>query len=635
MRSKWLRCCPFSEKNKHKISIGIESICFWQEVLFCEDEVEKSCFHERIESGMSIIRVVKKFNYLLSKRQKIRVIEMTFLMIIGGFLETLSISIILSFMDMVMDAETTMEKYYVRIICDIFSIHDSRTFLLLVAVVLALLYIIKNVYLILEYNIQYRFVYGNMFLLQKRLLSNLIHRPYEYFLKVNSGELLRVMNNDTPQTYALLQGLLSMVTELIVSSMLIIAIFMITPITTFCIAVVLLLLLLVINFYLKPILQKASKEYQCAVTGMNKCLLQSIQGIKELKVMSKEDFFQDQFDKYGEKHVNAIRRYQILGILPRFFIEAISMAAMFVVIAVMIYIGTAFNQLVPIISAIAMAAIRLLPSINRISGGMSTIAYYEPMLDKLKESIDEISVNQDLYDSTEEKSASKRKVVNFSESIELSGICFHYPDREENIFSNAGFTIRYGESVGIVGSSGAGKSTAVDIILGLLKPQKGQILIDGTDICEDMKGWLDQIGYIPQTIFLLDDTIRSNVAFGTKKGDISEEQIWKALEGASLADFVRGLPRGLDTEIGERGVRLSGGQRQRIGIARALYREPGILIFDEATSALDNQTETEIVESIQRLHGHKTMIIIAHRLTTIEACDHIYRVEKEKIIIER
>ena len=192
-----------------------------------------------------------------------------------------------------------------------------------------------------------------------------------------------------------------------------------------------------------------------------------------------------------------------------------------------------------------------------------------------------------------------------------------------------------GESIGIVGNSGAGKTTLVDIILGLLKPQSGQVFVDGLDIEHDMKGWHNCVGYIPQMIFMLDDSIRNNVCFGIDEKDIDEERLWMTLRDASLYEFVNNLPEGVNTQIGERGVRLSGGQRQRIGIARALYRNPSVLVFDEATSALDNDTEMAIMDSIHSLHGNKTMIIIAHRLSTIEACDHIYRVDNEKVIKER
>ena len=338
----------------------------------------------------------------------------------------------------------------------------------------------------------------------------------------------------------------------------------------------------------------------------------------------------------------------------------------------MIYKGADLNTVVPMLSAVAMAAVRLLPSVNRISGALASISYTEPMLDKLIENLKAISGSEeislaagDLKAKTEarteeaEGSAISDGNANrpadtgaggtaetgadsvgtafprLSRAITVEDVVYHYPKSDKNVLEHANLTITPGESVGIVGQSGAGKTTLVDIILGLLRPASGRVAIDGVDIRTDNQAWLAQIGYIPQMIFMLDGTIRDNVAFGEDAEDIDDADVWAALREASMEDFVKSLPDGLDTQLGERGVRISGGQRQRIGIARALYTNPSVLIFDEATSALDNETEAAIMDSINHLHGTKTMIIIAHRLTTIEGCDHVYRVEGGKIRQER
>ena len=247
--------------------------------------------------------------------------------------------------------------------------------------------------------------------------------------------------------------------------------------------------------------------------------------------------------------------------------------------------------------------------------------------------------NECAGDVQKEQSKSERvggtHTITSNQSVELSDITYSYPNAEHPVLEHANMVIPVGKSVGIVGSSGSGKTTAIDILLGLLSPQEGHVLVDGVDIQQDYSGWLSHLGYIPQMIFMLDDTIRANVAFGIPKENVAEEQVWRALEEAQLKDFVESLPEGLDTTIGERGVRLSGGQRQRIGIARVLYTDPELLIFDEATSALDNETEAAIMESINALHGKKTLVIIAHRLTTIEECDMVYRVENGDIVRER
>lgn len=583
---------------------------------------------------MSIIRVIKKFRQILSRHQKIRILELAVLMVIGGFLEMLSVSLMLPFMTTVMEPDSVMGNRYVRMVCELLDLQITSTFLVAFSAALALIYVAKNAYLLFEMSVQNRFVYGNMFATQSRLLETFIHRPYEFFLGISSGEILRIINRDTADTFNLLTTLLQLFTELVVSSMVIAAILIMSPQITLLIAGLMLGLLLVINTILKPILRKAGLENQEAGAGTGKWLLQSIQGVKELKVMQKEQFFLDNYNAYGLRSVQTQRTSAVLNNTPRFLIEGVSMAATFLAIAIMLYRGAAFEKIVPALSTVAVAAIRLLPSVNRISGALTQISYCEPMLDK---TIETLQGMDEWHASPAETGASgrERKITALKRELSLADITYHYPDSDVNVLEKAGLTIKRGESVGVVGASGAGKTTAVDVILGLLCPQEGQVLVDGVDIREDYPGWLDLIGYIPQTIFMLDDSIRANVAFGVAAEDTDDEKVWTALREASLEEFVRSLPNGLDTQIGERGMRLSGGQRQRLGIARALYEDPDVLIFDEATSALDNETEAEIMESINHLHGQRTMIIIAHRLTTIEACDHVYRVEGGKITKER
>ena len=587
---------------------------------------------------MSIIRVIKKFQKILSTHQKLRIAELAVLMVIGGVLELCSVSLVLPFMSAVLNPEEVMGKWYVQSVCNMFGIESASTFLIFLSIVLAVIYILKNIYLLFEYDLQYRFTYGNMLVMQRRLLHNFIHRPYEYFLKVNSGEMIRIVNTDTADSFYMLTVLLEIFTETIVAIMLLIGIFVITPTITMGMAAVLLIMLFVIMRTIKPILYKVGLENQASAAGMNKWLLQAIQGIKELKIMNKEKFFQENFETYGSTYVNSLQKNQILLIVPKFFIEAISMSTMFIIVALLIYNGSSLETIVPMLTAVAMAAMRLLPSINRISDSMGAINYREPKLDKLMEYLAEIEDRNELHPADDKERSHEvrsREEKPFEENIKLEQVSYHYPDSDVNILEAADLKIKKGQSVGIVGPSGAGKTTMIDILLGLLKPGGGRVMVDGIDIEKDITNWHEQIGYIPQTIFMLDDTICANVAFGIEKKDILDENVWESLEEASLADFVRSLPEGLDTEIGERGVRLSGGQRQRLGIARALYYKPDVLIFDEATSALDRETEAAVMESINKLHGQKTMIIIAHRLSTIEKCDHIYKVENGKIELER
>ena len=473
-----------------------------------------------------------------------------------------------------------------------------------------------------------------MFDLKKKLLHSYISRPYDYFLSIDSGEVIRVIGNDTTNTFELLAILIGLYTEAIVSGMLILTLMIITPEVTGCMIVVIMVLLLIITKFIKPVLQKAGDEDQRASAGMNKWLLQAINGIKEIKILGTETYFQSNFNKHGRKSVESLRRAKTLSVAPRFIIEGISMGAMFLVVAFLISQGQNSDSIVPILTAVAMAAIRLLPSVNRISNGVAQVAYNEVRLDKLIENLSELDIEPEDISITKDEGRRVNPRM-FSDNIILDNIGFRYPQSDISILENASLRIKKGESVGIVGASGAGKSTLVDILLGLLNPQSGQVKVDGVDISENVGEWHKQIGYIPQMIFMLDDTIKRNVCFGIKDTEIDENQLMKVLKEASLESFVQALPDGIETQIGERGVRLSGGQRQRIGIARALYRNPQLLVLDEATSALDNETEAAVMESINRLQGEKTMIIIAHRLTTIQNCEHIYRVNNGKIYQER
>lgn len=584
---------------------------------------------------MSIFRVTKKLNTLLSVSQKKRIAGLIILMVIGGILETFSVSLILPFVNVAMDQDTIMEKDYVRFFCQFLSIESPRTLLIILAVLLAIIYIFKNIFLLFEYDIQYKFVYRSLHILQKQLFNNILQMKYEYYLKINSPEVIRVIGNDALCSFQLLGALLNLFTELFVSAMLIGAIFIMAPTVTIFVALMLIIILYFTNRLLKPRLKNASRSFQEGNAGINKWLIQAIQGIKEVKVMMREIFFKEKFEQYSYQTTESIRKNQLYFLMPRFIVEGISMAIMFLATAILIYRGMSLKTIVPMLSTIAMAAIRLLPSVNRISSGLTNVSYNEPMLDKL---IEYLSMGHDDHEA-EYETVIERKWDDsiFTEKwniLRVNEVSFHYPESEELVLEDASMIVKRGESVGIIGGSGAGKTTVVDIILGLLIPQKGNVEIDGRDIYCCIDQWLSKIAYIPQMIFMLDDSIRANVVFGNN-ADSNDDKVWDALKAAALDDFVSSLPEGLDTQIGERGVRLSGGQRQRIGIARALYIDPQILIFDEATSALDNETESDIIDSINTLRGQKTMIIIAHRLSTIEACDRVFRVNEKKIFIEQ
>lgn len=588
---------------------------------------------------MSILRIIKKYNQLLTGHQKARVLQLGMLMVLGGLLETVSVSLMIPLIEGILNTEEMMNKWYAGIICNFLQIDTERGFLICLSLILAAIFILKNIYLVFEYNIQYKFVYYNMFEMQKKLLDIFIHRPYEYFMSVNSGETIRVINQDVVVVYSLLATLLLMFTEIVITVMLIIGIFVIAPVITICVAIILVAIVLLIYLNVKPILKREGQRRNDALTEMNKWLIQSIQGIKEIKVMKKEPYFKANFERYGSVYVRSQRISSVLGVLPRFIVEGSCLSSMFIAVAVMVFLGVNLESLIPVLTAVAMAAIRLLPSVNRISSYLNQMAYGEPTIDKVLECMNEIEEYGKSYEVMKDGNVMDEDRVDngfgLENSIKVNDLSYCYPNSAENVLYSVSLAITKGDSIGIVGASGAGKTTLVDVLLGLLKPQGGEVKADGVNIADNLPAWLDRIGYIPQTIFMLDGTIRENIAFGEEPANVSDDNVWRVLDEAALKDFVESTPDGLDTQIGERGMRISGGQRQRIGIARALYTNPDVLIFDEATSALDNETESEIMHSIDKLHGKKTLIIIAHRLSTIEACDHVFRVEDGKVLKER
>jgi ABC-type multidrug transport system fused ATPase/permease subunit len=486
--------------------------------------------------------------------------------------------------------------------------------------------------LFVQQKLTFSFVYTNQFRTSERMMRNYLRRGYEFYLNADTAVVQRNITSDVNNMYALILALLQMMSDGVVSVFIIAYCFVTNGTMTVLLAVVLLALMVVVKMVLKPIMYKAGKDNQDYYSGLFKWISQTVQGIKEVKIATKEQYFVEEYKKCGQGYVNAVQRYSLYNNVPKLLIEAACVGTMVGYMIYLVLSGVSTENMLTVFSTLAAAAFVLLPCVNRINNQINSIAYFEPFFmgvsDNLQDEISGEKVDMTFATDEEEK-------LPVEHSIELKGITYAYPGTDKLIFDHANLTVPVGTSVGIVGTSGAGKSTVVDILLGLLEVQSGVVLADGTDTKIHYRKWLKNVGYIPQMIFMLDDTIRKNVAFGVPEDKIDEERLWEVLKEAQLDEFIKTLPEGLDTGIGERGIRLSGGQRQRIGIARALYNDPEVLILDEATSALDNDTEAAIMESINRLHGKKTLIIIAHRLQTIEKCDLVYRVENGKAILER
>ena len=581
-----------------------------------------------------MIKTLKKLNLLLDKKQKRFCVILLLMMLFGALLETASVAAIIPVIELLMDTEAVTTNRFVAPIYNALGMDSPMSFATMTLIALIMIFVLKNLYLFLQQKLLYRFIYTNQFRTSERMMKNYMRRDYEYFLNADTAVIQRSITSDVNNMYALLLAILQLISESIVFVFLVTVLFMAEPLMTLMIAVLLILTLLIIKRCLKPMLKKAGEDNQEYYSGLFKWISQSVAGIKEIKTNGREQFFVDEYIRCGDGYVNAVQKYTLYSNVPRLLIETVCVTAMVLYMLFLMHSNRDATQMVGILGAFSVAMMRLMPCANRINNQLNSITYFEPFLKGVSENLqDEISGERtDMSEFTAEV-----QKLPLRDKIELKDICYHYPNTEVEIFDHAELTIPVGKSVGIVGSSGAGKSTVVDILLGMLKLRGGSITVDGKDILakENYRGWLRNVGYIPQSIFMLDDTIRRNVAFGVPEEKMSEERIWQVLKDAQLDEFVRGLPEGLDTGIGERGVRLSGGQRQRIGIARALYEDPEVLILDEATSALDNDTESAIMDSINRFQGEKTLIIIAHRLQTIEKCDMVYRVDQGRIIPEQ
>ncbi|MBF0999626.1 MAG: ABC transporter ATP-binding protein [Lachnospiraceae bacterium] len=581
-------------------------------------------------------KIFQKMMVLLDARQKRQMVGIVILMLIGGVLESVGISLIAPVMEIVLQPEAVDQKPYLHFLYTFFHLRSTEQLAGLIMVALVLVFVIKNIFLYFMNVVQLRFVYTNQFATSRRMMINFMKRPYEYYLNADTSVIQRNITSDVNNMYGLILSVLQLTSEVIVFVCLVVILLSQDAQMTIFIAGLLIVVLMIIKYVIKPVMQRAGRENQDYYSGLYKWIEESVTGIKEIKIAGRENYFINGYADCGAGYVNAVQKYNLYNSTPRLLIETVAIAGMIGYMLFLMQTGVSIRQVAPSLSVLALAAARLLPSANRINTYTTSIAYFEPFFMNVSDHLQAEIHDEDMtYDEHVYRRRETVEKLPLHREISLENISYKYPNTDVYILKEANLKIPVGKSVGIVGTSGAGKTTIVDVMLGLLAPAEGRILADGVEVRAHYKEWLKNIGYIPQTIFMLDSTIRKNVAFGVPDDEIEEERVWAALKEAQLDTYIRSLPDGLDTSIGERGIRLSGGQRQRIGIARALYEDPEVMVLDEATSALDGETEAAIMESINRLHGKKTLVIIAHRLTTIEKCDLVYRVGEQKAVRER
>lgn len=566
--------------------------------------------------------IIKSAFKVFNRKQKRKLVYVAIMMLVNSAVSLLSVSVLLPFIQAVMKPEELLEKEYVRYFYDMLGFTDTDQMIVALAVIIMCVYVAKNSFIIYMNNLLYRFAYYGKQEMQERMMKYYINQEYTFFLNHNSAELMRDINTDPEMFYASVQNLLQLASEACVSGILLIYLLVTDPIITLGVAIAMAAMVFLFMKKLRRILSGFGNDRRKYSAKILQCMQQTFGGIKEIKIANRESYFENDFITQNGKYTYVIKQNAFLSSIPKPVMEALCIVGLMIAIIVRIGItDTDPSKFVGTLAVFAAAAFALLPSANKMSEYLASIIHNGVVVHKIGEQYAAIR-DMELKDT----GAENYKAVALEKEIAVEHMTFSYPDTEAPVLSDVNVTIPKNSSVAFIGPSGAGKTTMVDLILGVLKPQEGRIAVDGMNIAESYRGWHDKIGYIPQTIYMLDDTIRNNIAFG-QADKIDDERIWDALRQAQLDDFVRSLDEGLDTMIGEAGVRLSGGQRQRIGIARALYRRPEVLVLDEATSALDTETETAVMEAIDSLQGKMTMLIIAHRLSTIKNCDVVYQVE--------
>ncbi|MCI7040929.1 MAG: ABC transporter ATP-binding protein/permease [Lachnospiraceae bacterium] len=569
--------------------------------------------------------MIKKIGYIFNRKEKFKLVFLTIIIVIGSFLELLSISLFSPFIELIMNPASVNESAIMSYVMQIFSLRNIESFLAILAVIIMAIYIVKNVFIIWEKNVIYKFAYGIQRKLSAALLKAYMHEPYTFHLKKNISELQRSMQEDSGQFANGMLHFMEMIAEVCVCIVLGIYLYIVSKSITIIIVGLLIVCLGIFSLLNKKYSRTWGLEGQESKAKIYQWMNQAIGGIKEIKVLNREEIFVSNYDYFHAKYVRVLRLNRLIGVMPKYIIEMVSMVGMLAAVIIKMYFGQKeLQDFVPQLATFAVAAFRLLPATGRINEHMSAVIYASPSVDLIYHDLKEV-------EELEYSDAKVNTSWHFTKEIIVKHVSYRYPDGDTNVIEDASFTISKGQTVAFIGASGAGKSTMVDIILGLLSPTLGKIMADEMDIYKNLPTWQKEIGYIPQTIYLSDDTIRNNIAFGIEEDKIDEEAVIRVLKQAQLYEFVDSLSEGLDTFVGDRGVRLSGGQRQRIGIARALYHDPQILVLDEATSALDTDTETAVMEAIDHFKGEKTIIIIAHRLTTIKNADVVYEVADGKV----
>jgi ABC-type multidrug transport system fused ATPase/permease subunit len=566
----------------------------------------------------------KNLSILLTRGNKKELVYLTFLLIIGMILEMGGVGILIPALSFLLNTNIENHPSYAKYVKVILGDISTARIILYGLIGMFIFYLVKMIFLVYSSHRQSRFVNNLSRDLSKELFTGYMQMPFVFHLQRNSSELQRNIQIEILHFSGICLAALSLATEISTIFGICVLFLYVEPIGAISVIIFFGFFTYIFNKITTARITSWGYQRQEFDGLSNKYLLEGLGGVKQIKLTQREDFFVNKFMGPVIGKGNANKKIQVLSVVPRLYLELLAVGGISIIFLVLTIQQKPLNNLIPIIGIFMAAAFRLIPSINKIINSIQIISFSTPVLKLLA---DEFGIVRKVIS----KSVDILEEVNFESQIIFNHVSYSYPESERKVLDDVCFTIQKGDFIGIVGTTGSGKSTLIDLLVGLLAPDSGDILIDGKRLNTIVNPWQQLIGYVPQSIYLTDDTLRNNIAFGVKENLIEEEKVRKAILTSQLSDFVNNLPEGLDTLVGERGVRLSGGERQRIAIARALYHDPPILILDEATSSLDNFTEKEFMNSVNALQGTKTIIIVAHRLTTVEKCDIVYEFLNGKI----
>lgn len=541
-------------------------------------------------------------------------------MLVGAALESAGIGAILPLISLMGQVDFLDKHQDIARLAQDFGISTHEQLVTVGAIALIVLYALKNTYIALEIYLQRSFAKKNQILYSKELLAIYLSKPYIFHVNNNTATLLRNVSSGAVAVFnGLLMPVFSLFTEIITAAAIWLMLIMVDAFTAIIVAgIMAVMIIVIIRVFRKQVVKQGELQNE-AVAQYLKWINQGLGAVKETKVLRREKFFVTEFNEGYKKFAKAVQNYYFMNEMPRVIIEALVITGLLLLIVYKMLMGENPLDIVPVLGVLALAAFRLMPSANRIVSYYNAIKNQMPFFNEIYSDL--LRIKDGLLDGNEEVLKEDQSRLDFNGKLVVDNLVFRYPENKEDVLQGVSFEVPKGKFVGVVGPSGAGKTTFVDIMLGLLQPTAGKILCDGVDINKDIRAWQANLAYVPQDIYLIDGTVKENIALGLKTEDIDDALIDKVLHMAELYDFVNSLPKGIETFVGERGVKLSGGQRQRIGIARALYQQPEVLILDEATSALDNETEKSITDTILKLKGQITIIAIAHRVSTLEQCD--------------